>query len=58
VRRAGHAGHPGKARNMGPAQKNSIHFDLFKNFSNGFELIRFKDVLPEKIQIKYGCEEN
>jgi hypothetical protein len=30
---------PGKERKMGLAQKNSICFDLFKNFSNGFELI-------------------
>jgi hypothetical protein len=43
---------------MGPAQKNSICFDLFKNFSNDFELIQLKDGLPllKKIQIKYGCE--
>jgi hypothetical protein len=57
-RRGGHAGRPGKERNMGPAQKNSICFDLFKNFSNDFELIQLKDGLPllKKIQIKYGCE--
>jgi hypothetical protein len=43
---------------MGPAQKNSICFDLLKNFSNDFELVRFKDGLPvlEKNQLKYGCE--
>jgi hypothetical protein len=38
-RRGGRAGWPEKERNMGPAQKNIIRFDLFKNFSNGFELI-------------------
>jgi hypothetical protein len=38
-KRGGRAGRPGKERNMGPTQKNSICFDLFKNFSNDFELI-------------------
>jgi hypothetical protein len=41
-------------------KRNSIRFDLFKNFSNGFELIRFKDDLPllENFQIKYEIVEN
>jgi hypothetical protein len=56
-RRGGRTGRPGKERNMGPTQKNSICFDLFKNFSNDFQLIQFKDGLPVlKNQIKYGCE--
>jgi hypothetical protein len=43
---------------FGLARKNSIYFDLFKNFSNSSKLIRFKDGLPllKKIQVKYGCE--
>jgi hypothetical protein len=32
-------GRPRKERNMGPTQKNSIRFDLFRNFSNDSELI-------------------
>jgi hypothetical protein len=43
---------------FGPDQKNSIYFDLFKNFSTDFELIRSKDglLLLKKIQMKYVCE--
>jgi hypothetical protein len=57
-RRGGRMGRPGKERNMGPTQKNSIRFDLFKKNSNNFELIQFKYGLPvlKKFQIKYGCE--
>jgi hypothetical protein len=38
-RRGGRVGQPGKDRNMGPSQRTTIRFDLFKNFSNDFELI-------------------
>jgi hypothetical protein len=43
---------------FGPDQKNSICFDLFKNFSTDFELIRSKDglLLLKKFQMKYVCE--
>jgi hypothetical protein len=43
---------------FGPAQRNSILVDLFKNFSNGIKSIRSKNGLPllKKFQIKYGFE--
>jgi hypothetical protein len=43
---------------FGPAQRNSIHVDLFKNFSNRIKSIRSKNGLPllKKFQIKHGLE--
>jgi hypothetical protein len=45
-------------RLFGPSQMNSRFFNLFNIISNGIELIRSKEVLPEfeNFQIKYGFE--
>jgi hypothetical protein len=43
---------------FGPGLMNSRLFDLFNLISNGIDLIRSKEVLPDfkKFQIKYGFE--
>jgi hypothetical protein len=45
---------------MGRPEGNRAKSQLFKNFSNGFKLIRSKDGLPmlKKFQIKYVFVEN
>jgi hypothetical protein len=45
---------------MGQPEGNSARSQLFKNFSNRFELIRSKDglLVLKKFQIKYGFAGN